>query len=214
MNKKRVLLFGGLFDPVHIGHLLVAGMLLDLFGNWDEVWFLPSPSSKAFSRSLTEKAPASIYSRINMLSIAVKAAEVVGMKICTHGIDELNEICEYSRIKGLIKKFPHCEFSYLVGTDQANTIRKWKNSRHFLRLIPFVVVSRVYFGNSKPPEWALSEPHLFLDLKGAIPYTSSSAIRAMIGRNEKPVYNGMALLPDLVLRYIHRNKLYGYTSED
>lgn len=211
--KKRVILFGGAFDPIHIGHISVANIISNIWittSICDELWFLPSISNAFVGIDLsTTRKIVDIRHRINMISIAINNTTNKKLKICVHEAESKNKACVYSVVKSIIKKYPENDFSYLIGNDQAISIRSWRNSRHLLKTIPFITVSRAYFGGENTPEWTMCDPHNFVQMPDSIPIIKSSIVRGRIRKNKSIVFdNGDPMLPDYVFDYISKHELY------
>ncbi|MEZ0336999.1 MAG: nicotinate (nicotinamide) nucleotide adenylyltransferase [Aquificaceae bacterium] len=127
------LFFGGSFDPVHVGHLLVARDVKEALG-FEKVIFLP-----AFQAPLKEPHLASPQDRLTMLKLAIKGLEdfeVSTMEIKRGGISYTVDTAEE-----IYKNFGERPF-FLVGTDSFLSLHLWKEPIKLLSLARFVVVDR------------------------------------------------------------------------
>ncbi len=116
----KIALFGGSFNPPHLGHQAVVKNLTksSLF---DEVWILPS-----FKHPF-EKKLASFEDRLEMCQLAFKD---LGKKIQISTLEkELNSPEGYTvdLIHSLLKKYPKHNFSLVIGTDLFQEKSRWKN---------------------------------------------------------------------------------------
>ena len=169
MNKKlKIGLFGGTFDPVHLGHLLVAQAAVEELG-LDRLFFIPA----AQSPFKPEKKPAADATRLQLLRLALagkSSCEIDGQEIQRGGISyAVESLRDYTR------RFPGAEFFYLIGADHAAKLNEWREPEKLARLAEFVVVPRPGEGLAKFPA-----PFRGRTLKGFPFGVSSSEIRARV----------------------------------
>lgn len=131
----KVGLFFGSFNPIHIGHLIIANIMQDQT-DLDEVWFVVSPHSpfKKKSTLLHE------FDRLKMVELAIwdhyhfKACDIeFHLPQPSYTIDTFTYIGE---------KYPHHEFKLVIGGDNLNHFHKWKNSEVLLDLYGLYVYPR------------------------------------------------------------------------
>ncbi len=131
----RIGIFGGTFDPIHLGHLIVAEQGREQ-GRLDQVWFVPSarPPHK-FDRPLT-----SFLHRAEMLALAVAgnpAFRVEPMEKDRDGpsytVDTLGELCH---------RHPGDEFLLLVGSDTLADLPQWREPVRIVELAALLVAAR------------------------------------------------------------------------
>jgi len=134
-KKKRIGIYSGSFNPIHLGHTKLAEYLIDN-ELVDEVWFVVSPCNplKKQSQLLDE------YIRLDMLILAIvkhpnfKASDVeFCMPIPSYSIDTL----EY-----LSNQFADCQFSLVIGSDNALVFDQWKDYAQLLKHYPILVYPR------------------------------------------------------------------------
>ena len=130
MNK---ILFGGAFDPVHLGHINMAEQA-SIQLNADVI-FLPSKFSvwKNDSTDVTHK--------INMLKIAIKGHErfFIDLYEINSGKEQNYSI---DTVKYFINKYPNDNFYYLIGTDHVNVFDKWKGADELAKLVKVIYFNR------------------------------------------------------------------------
>jgi nicotinate-nucleotide adenylyltransferase len=123
-NKPNLtgLLFGS-FNPVHIGHIAIAGYMKE-FEGLDEVWFIVSPRNPF--KSLVHLAKAE--ERLEMVRMAAKkhkgliASDIeFGMPLPSYTIDTM---------KKLTGDFPEREFKIIIGSDNLESIPLWKRRQN------------------------------------------------------------------------------------
>ncbi|TWU42319.1 nicotinate (nicotinamide) nucleotide adenylyltransferase [Novipirellula artificiosorum] len=131
----RIGLFGGSFDPVHLGHLWIAESAIESLG-LDQVRWIPAALSP-----LKPNGPvASDQDRLEMLRLAISGSE-------KHVIDD-REVrrgdVSYTvdTVVQLQSEFPIDDFYLIIGSDSLATIRQWYQSRKLLEKILLAVVQR------------------------------------------------------------------------
>ncbi|RLJ70071.1 nicotinate-nucleotide adenylyltransferase [Hydrogenivirga caldilitoris] len=194
------ILFGGSFDPVHIGHLIVARDVREKL-QADKVVFLP-----AYRAPLKEEHRASPEDRLNMLKLAIEGEEgfdIEDYELKKGGISYTVETLEYLYPKVGEKPF------LILGADSVLKFHLWKEPERVLELSKIIVVDREgkigevrdYIGENFP--W-LSEGEDFLMLSVRRIDVSATEIRSRV-REGKSIY---CLVPDRVRRYIEERGLY------
>jgi nicotinate-nucleotide adenylyltransferase len=188
----KIGLFGGSFDPVHLGHLLVAQAAVEGLG-LDRLFFIPA----AQSPFKPESKPAPAAARLQWLRLALAGredCEIDEQEIRRGGISyAVDTVRDYA------KRFPQAKLFYLVGADNVAKLNEWREAGELARLAEFVVIPR-------PGEPAMEFPEPFRGqaLKGFPFGVSSSEIRARV-KAGLPVE---ALVPPAVAEAIRAAKLY------
>ena len=144
-------LFGGTFDPIHIGHLITAQSVLEL-RNLSKIIFMP-----AFVSPLKiDYHSASSEDRAKMVELAIKDYpyfELSRYEIEKHRISYTIETLEYFR-----KRYENIEL--IIGYDNYVIFNKWKSSDLILQLAKVIVLNRTV-NNLKPPTF--DERFTFVD---------------------------------------------------
>jgi len=161
-------LFGGSFDPVHLGHLLVAQAAIEELG-LDRLCFIPATQSPF----KPESKPAPSTARLQILRLALAGQtnyEIDEQEIKRGGISYTVET-----VRDYAKRFPQAELFYLIGADHAARLNEWREAPELARLAQFVVTPR-------PGETSVRFPPPFRGrtLKGFPLEVSSSQIRARV----------------------------------
>lgn len=189
---KRIGVFGGSFDPVHLGHLLVAQAACEQLG-LEKLFFVPAAQSPF--KPMTQPAPPEARLRLLRLALAGKSNyEVDAQEIQRGGISfSIDTVRHYAR------QFPGADLFYLIGADHVPTLPKWREADELGRLTRFVVIPR-------PGEAPVSAPAGFRvqTLVGWPLKLSSSEIRARV-KERKSVEH---LLPYGVAEAIAERGLY------
>ena len=200
MGKKRVGIFGGTFDPIHIGHLIVAETIMDEF-HLDKVVFIPAavPPHK-LDRQIS---PAKHRYMMTMLATCSNPRfQVSDMEMHRQGPS-------YSRdtLAQLIKEHgSDTEFYFIVGADSVENLHTWNRIDELLTMCHFIGASRPgcmpdmekivqRFGPLAEKIHCLETPELEI---------SSTEIRHRVGQKRTIRY----IVPETVEQYIYKEKLY------
>jgi nicotinate-nucleotide adenylyltransferase len=180
----KIGLFGGSFDPVHLGHLLVAQAAIEELA-LDRLYFIPAAQSPF--KPENSHAPAPVRLQMLRLALAGKThCEVDEQEIERGGISyTIDTLRDYAR------RFPQAQLFYLIGADNVANLPKWREAGELAQLAEFVAIPRPGdsvgssgFSRSGPPEGGT--PNIFpppfhgRTLKGFPLGVSSSEIRARV----------------------------------
>jgi nicotinate-nucleotide adenylyltransferase len=134
-SPKQVGIFGGTFDPVHLGHLIMAEQCREQ-ARLDQLWFLPAgrPPHK-------QGQPVTPFARrVEMLNLAVagypafRVEEVEGEKA------DLNYTFE--TLEELGRRYPAAEWHFVIGSDSLPDLPHWRKPARILELASLLVVAR------------------------------------------------------------------------
>src|SRR5438093_1338848 len=132
---QRIGLFGGSFDPIHLGHLLVAQSAIEELG-LDRLYFIPA----AQSPFKPENQPAPAAARLQLLRLALAGktnCEVDDQEIKRGGASyTIDTLRDYAR------RFPQAELFYLIGADNVASLPEWREAEELARLAEFVAIPR------------------------------------------------------------------------
>ncbi|MFN3306502.1 MAG: nicotinate (nicotinamide) nucleotide adenylyltransferase [Candidatus Kapaibacteriota bacterium] len=194
---KKIGLFGGSFNPIHIGHLIVANFFVCEF-DLDYCFFQPTFISPF---KLHQENTVSEQHRLKMISLAIRGNPK--FKIDTYEIDKAGISYSFETILHFRAKFPNSTIFFLVGSDQIDKFTQWKNWKVILENSYLVVAKRDFKPENKnfvPSEYA---DNIYF-LNNPIIGISSTQIREFISNNIPIDY----LVPKEVKKYIFDNKLY------
>lgn len=188
----RIGLFGGSFDPVHLGHLLVAQAACEELG-LDRLYFIPAAQSPF--KPASPPSPAAERLRLLRLALAGRPAfEVDDQELQRGGVSYSIET-----IRDYLRRFPNAELHYLVGADHVTTLPQWRDAAELAESAQFVVVPR-----PTAPETALPSPFRGCVLRGFPLAVSSSQVRERV-RLGRPIE---LLTGPVVAEAISKNRLY------
>ncbi len=161
-------LYGGTFDPVHLGHLLVAQAACEEFG-LDRLCFIPAAQSPFKPGS----EPASAKVRLQMLRLALAGQpryEVDAQELTRGGVSyTVDTVRDYRR------RLPDAQLFWLIGADHVTKLPLWRDAEELAASMEFLVIPR-------PGEPSVPFPAPFRGamLKGFPLGVSSSQIRARV----------------------------------
>lgn len=185
-------IYGGSFDPIHSGHSMVANFISQC-NVVDEVWITVSRRNPLKEHETF----ASDFHRLEMAKIV--ALNCKGVKVSSVEMELNVPSYTYDTLTELKKRFPEHEFRFIIGSDNLNYVKNWKNIDNLIKEFGFIVYPRPGF---KLPE---TEPDGMTFLNGAPEFgMSSTLIRDYISSG----WNINYFVPVEVAKYIHKHKLY------
>ena len=190
----KIGLYFGSFNPIHLGHLIVANSMLET-ALLDEIWFVLSPQSPF----KTQSELADEEDRKAMLELAIK--DNPKFKISTIEFDLPKPSYTINTLKALKKAHPEELFSIVMGADNLISFHKWKAYEEIIELVNIQVYARST-NAAIPPEWKTHEivhihPLPLINI-------SSTFIRKKVANKESIKY----WVRKKVEQYILKNKLY------
>jgi nicotinate-nucleotide adenylyltransferase len=191
----RIGIFGGVFDPVHVGHISIARSFLNskLIHN---LLILPSPSPP-------HKQNAGITSfrhRLEMLKLAFEEADNLSIS----DLESTLPSPSYSlqTLNYLQTNYPSALFYLCMGEDSLGGFQSWYKYTEILEKVTLVVAERPGFSRDEIPD-VLLENSIFVDHTPV--NISSTQIRRQSNLNLQVEW----ALPEPVLHYVEKHKLYG-----
>lgn len=200
--KDRIGLFGGSFNPIHIGHLIIASAFYDEF-SLRRCFLIPNNISP-FKITKTDSGISKQH-RLNMLRAAIKDDNRFAIDTFEIERDEISY--SFLTIEYFKERYPNDELYFLIGDDQAREFTKWKNWQSILENSYLAVARRNANINYTNDILSKIDIHLHSKIKflnNPFIEISASFIRNMITLGRDCRY----LLPYSVYRYIVENGLY------
>jgi nicotinate-nucleotide adenylyltransferase len=192
---KKVGLYFGTFNPIHIGHLVIANHMVE-FSDLDEVWFVITPMSPFKAK----KTLLDNHHRYQMVFEATKEYPKLKPSKIEFNLPQPNYTI--NTLAHLDEKYGKtCHFSLIMGEDNLKGFHKWKNYETILDGYSIYVYPRISNGKVD---------HQFKDhtkihrVNAPIMEVSSTFIRNnhKLGKNIRP------LLPDAVWKYMDEMNFY------
>lgn len=186
------LLFGS-FNPVHIGHLIIAEYML-LTQSFEEVWFVVSPQNPHKNKSSLLDA----YERLYMVELAIE--EKAGLRTSNIEFQMPQPSFTIDTLKRLESDYPDKEFSMIIGMDSLLNLHRWKEGKSILETKKIFVYPRPGFLPSKE----------FFDMQNVkitdapLIDISSTVIRKSFTEGKPFTY----MLPNKVYKHIDKQLFY------
>ncbi len=140
--EKKIGLYFGSFNPVHIGHLAIANYLVE-YTNIDQLWFVVSPQNP--HKNKTNLLPD--YHRIALIDRAIEYDN--RLRTSNIEFDLPKPSYTINTLAYLNEKFPNYHFSILMGSDNLENFHKWKNYETIIENYGIIVYPRPGFDRSK-----------------------------------------------------------------
>ena len=190
----KIGIFGGSFDPIHIGHAIIAQHIISS-GAVDRLWFMVSPVNPLKADKIRQVADTDRLRMVEMVSRPMEGVETSAFEFSmpkpSYTIDTLN---------ALQSKFPNDEFYLVIGGDNWQVFSKWRNYEEILAKYHVLIYPRLGYEVSIPDE--LKDRVAMVD--APIIELSSTEVRERLSNNQSVRY----YVPDEVLAYIDRKNLY------
>ncbi len=182
----KIGLFGGSFNPIHNGHLIIANWVKEEYG-LDHIIFIPNYRSPL----KTNYYGASTKHRVDMLKLAIR--DNTSFLLSEFETDKEEVSYSIDTIQHFINDTD--DFYFIIGGDSLRSIEKWKDYQEIFKLVKIIVVDRTLKDHSNNRVLFSTMP--LIDI-------SSTMIRERITNGLSVKY----LLPDDVIDYINKEKLY------
>ncbi len=198
---KKIGIMGGTFNPIHMGHLIIAQAALTGL-KLDKVWFMPAGDPPHKDDSILDKKH-----RLQMVAEAIK--DNPDFELFTYETDKERPSYTAVTMTDLSADYPDHEFYFIMGTDSFLKLEKWYKPEIICAHTRLVVANR---NNVENDELMAVRNKYMAAYKAKVDFIdtpqieiSSSSIREDIRKNISLV---RYKLPDEVYNYIKTNRLY------
>lgn len=189
----KIGLFFGSFNPVHTGHLIIAQHLAENT-DLEQVWFVVSPHNPLKEKSSLAKD----RDRLHLVKLAIEYHPRLRVSDIEFSLPKPSYTVD--TLTHLQEKFPHHEFSIIMGGDNLTNFHQWKNYQYILDHYKIYIYKRT--GTEASLEFAKHPNIIFCD--SPLLGISSTYIRKLIKEKKSIRY----LVPDEVWKYIESGALY------
>lgn len=189
----RTVIFSGSFDPIHVGHAMVASYVAQT-GVVDELWLMPS----RINPLKQDTPPAAGNHRLEMCRLV--ADRIDNASVSDAELSLPSPSYTFKTLRHLQTRFPDRAFSILIGSDNWLCFDKWRDHDRIISDFGVVVYPRP--GYEIDPESLPDNVVLLGDAPQSL--ISSSFLRRWIGCNRSVDF----MIPDDVINYIKTNGLY------
>jgi nicotinate-nucleotide adenylyltransferase len=189
---RQIGLFFGSFNPIHTGHLIIAEYMATMT-DLDQIWFVVSPHNPLKVRSTL----ANDFDRLHMVQLAIDDNSKLRASNIEFSLPKPSYTID--TMAYLHEKYPEHQFSLLMGSDNLESIHKWKNYELLLERYTIHVYKRPGTENIPIPSKSNVKIHNvpLLDI-------SSTYIRQQIAEGHSIRY----LVPESVYEYLDGSRLY------
>ena len=195
----KIGIFGGSFDPIHIGHAIIAHHIISS-GVVERLWFMVSPQNPLKVNKKQQVADTDRLRMVEMVSRPMEGVETSAFEFTmpkpSYTIDTLNALQD---------KFPNDDFYLVIGADNWEVFGKWRNSEEILAKYHLLIYPRLGYEVDIPD-----------DLKGRVTLVDAPIIELSSTEIRERLVNGKSVryyVPDDVLEYIERKQLYRKTDQ-
>lgn len=137
-------LYFGSFNPIHIGHLIIANHILNQT-SLQKIWFVVSPQNPF-------KSSESLWNEYDRLHLVSKATEDdPRLKASDIEFNLPRPSYTVHTLAYLKEKYPSCKFSLIMGSDSFQNLGKWKNAEIIISDHPIIVYKRPGFDVENKP---------------------------------------------------------------
>ena len=192
MDKTKIGLFFGSFNPVHNGHLILANYIVE-YTDLDSIWFVVSPQNP-FKE---EQSLLQDYHRLDMLKMAVK--NDTRFEVCDIEFNMPKPSYTIDTLKLLSERYPNNEFCLICGMDNLTNFDKWKNYQDILDNYNIFVYPRKNYDGGE----LINHKSIHLIDAPEIEI-SSTFIRKAVADNKDIRY----FMPEVSYKYMIENSFY------
>jgi nicotinate-nucleotide adenylyltransferase len=192
----KIGLYFGSFNPVHVGHLIIANHILNETGI-EKIWFIVSPQNpfKTETNLLNE------YHRLHLLRVATE--DDIRVRVSDIEFSLPKPSYTSTTLTYLSEMHPEHEFSLIMGSDSFQNIHRWKNYETIIKNYTVYIYKR--------PAFEITETHgaRVIIVDAPLLEISATRVREYI-RDKKSV---RYMIPDKVLEEIEKGGYYKKSSE-
>jgi len=186
----KIGIFGGTFNPIHIGHLILAEEIREKLG-LNRIIFVPT--NLAPHKNNTDIAPAA--DRYKMIKLAIRKNRY--FSVSDIEIKRPGPSYTIDTLKEFNKIYPDNELYFITGSDLLKYLDDWKDLEQIIKMVKFIVATRPGYPLDKIPDYISTVAIRAVDISG---YEVRSCIR------EKKSFR--YLVPEAVFNYINKKGLY------
>ncbi len=188
----KVGLFFGSFNPIHIGHLIIANYMVN-YTDLDEVWFVVSPQNPFKDK----KTLGNMYDRLEMVSLAIQGEDRLRASDIEFSLPQPSYTID--TLQYLHQRYPTKEFTLIMGEDNLQGFSKWKNAEIILRDYKIIVYPRPGYSGGE----LANHPSVTITQTPIMELSSTFLRKAIKEGKEIRFYT-----PDNVLEFIDKKGLY------
>lgn len=190
---KRIGIFGGSFNPIHVGHALIANYIVES-GAIDSLWLMVSPQNPLKENS----GLASDYHRLRMTELVSRRIENVTTSAFEFDLPKPSYTID--TLNALKAKFPDDEFYLVIGADNWCLFDKWKSGDEIITKYHILIYPRRGYDIVIPEEYS----NRVAVVDAPLIEVSSTQVRERLAQMKSVSF----YVPEAVEKYIIKNQLY------
>lgn len=188
----KIGLFFGSFNPVHVGHMIIANFMATRT-DLEQVWLVVSPQNPLKPKATLAKD----YDRLHLVQLAIGDAPMLRASNIEFGLPKPSYTID--TLTFLKEKHPEHEFVLIMGGDNLGTLHRWKNYELILRDYEIYLYKRPSYDLGE-----LAEHPSIQHFEAPLLNISATAIRKDIKNGHSIRY----LVPDAVFEYLEGSNMY------
>ena len=190
---RRIGIFGGSFNPIHVGHALIASYIVES-GAVDSLWLMVSPQNPLKKNS----GLASDYHRLRMTELVSRRIENVTTSAFEFDLPKPSYTID--TLNALKAKFPEDEFYLVIGADNWCLFDKWKNGEEIISKYHILIYPRRGYDIVIPKKYS----DRVAVVEAPLIEVSSTQVRERLALMKSVSF----YVPEAVEKYIIKNQLY------
>lgn len=197
---KKIGIMGGTFNPIHVGHLILAETARSQYG-LDKILFIPSGCP--YMKKNAQVLPGEM--RAQMVSLAIR--DNSGFALSRMEIERDGNTYTCDTLRTLKKANPDTEYFFILGADSLLAIESWKNPEEIFAFCTLLTAVR----DETDREQETAEKRLAEKYQARISRLSCKNMDISSTEIRKLIKNGQSvryLVPDAVIQYIEQQNLY------
>lgn len=207
-NKKQIGLYFGTFNPIHIGHVIIANHLVE-YSELEEIWFVVTPMSP----HKTKDTILDNMDRYDMVKLALADYEKLQVSDIEFHLPTPNYTV--TTLVHLEERHPNHQFSIIMGEDNLKSLHRWRNFEVLIENYPILVYPRMSEGDLDESiakqVIRVPKPQGYTELKASIQLQDAPIIELSSSFIRQAIKQGKNVLPMLnkeVWEYIDRKRFY------
>lgn len=200
----KIGLYFGTFNPIHIGHLIIANHFAEYSG-LDQIWMVVTPHNPLKNKDTLLDD----YQRLQLVYLATEEYQKIKPSDIEFKLPQPNYTV--TTLAHLQEKFPKYVFSLIMGEDNLKSLHKWKNHEIILQNHEIYVYPRISLEGETKLKEEQAKQNLEFKSHPKIHYIDAPIVEissTFIRENIKNKKNVEPLLPSKVWEYIDHNNFY------